>query len=328
VDTCTGLTPNATNAQVTCHGTLLPAYNHVDLYLELDVPETRAIHASATVSTADVDPNPQNDTATVDTLVSTPARLAVSLTTDKTTAVFGERVTQTVTVTNSGPFTATEVVVDLTLLPGSAIDAIKGSRFSSCSGTTAVRCTAASLENGGSLTATFSYLAPQKLGSCQTRADASWSTVGYGGGGASAEVYVQVVAPPPSSDLSVAMDTTPNTLSIGDSVTYTITATNRGGSPASNVTAELDLPSSLVFVSASPQCSGGPLVTCSAGTLNSSTAATFTVTARAVEPGTVTTTASVSTTSEESNSGNNTAAATIVVNAPPPPPTRRRAARH
>jgi uncharacterized repeat protein (TIGR01451 family) len=113
----------------------------------------------------------------------------------------------------------------------------------------------------------------------------------------------------------------------GDTVTFTIAATNLGGSPASNVTVELDLPPSLAFLSAPPQCGGGPAVTCTAGTLASNAPATFTITARALEAGTIKAVASVSTTSEESNNSNNTASATIVVNAPPAP-ARRRAARH
>ncbi|HEX3109230.1 MAG TPA: DUF11 domain-containing protein, partial [Thermoanaerobaculia bacterium] len=330
--TCTGLTVGATSSVVTCQGTNLAANAHADLQLSLSVNAgtTDWIHASATVSsTGTYDPNPDNNNAIIDTVILFPLQVDASMTADKTTAVFGERVTQTLTVFNNGPTPITNILALLTL-PAAPIEGIKISGFLSCTGTTSVRCTAPALAAQTALTATISFQAPAKAGSSTTQADVSWlwSTSGYVGA-AREKIDLQVAAPPPTSDMSIALDATPSTLNTGDSVNYTVTATNLGGAAASNVTTELDLPPSLAFVSASPQCSGGPLVQCTAGTLDSAKSATFTVTARVLEAGTVKTLASVSTTSEESNIGNNTATATIVVNAPPPPaPTRRRAARH
>lgn len=320
--TCTGLTVNAAGSAVTCHGTNLAALSHVDLRLSLSVSLGTAatIHASATVSTSNFDTNPQDDIYTLDLDFVAP-NLSASMTSDKTTAMFGELVMQTLTVTNTGP-TATGMLINLTL-PAAPIDGIKSSTYLPCTGTTSasIRCTGA-LENGATLTATFSFHAPASAGPWKTEADVQWS-----GTETVAVVYLQVVPPTPTSDMTIALDAAPTTLNTGDTVTYTIATTNLGNAPAANVTAELDLPPSLAFVSASPQCSGGPLVRCSAGTVASGTPATFTVTARALETGTIKVLASVSTTSEESSNGNNTAAATIIVNAPPTP-SRRRAARH
>jgi uncharacterized repeat protein (TIGR01451 family) len=324
---CSGLTPNAANAQITCNGTYLTSGSHTDinLYLMVTAGTTAPIHATASVSTtANVDPNPQNNTAAVDTSIITSAQLSASLTTDKTAAVFGERVTQTLTITNGGPDTATGIIVNFTI-PG--VLATMSSTFASCTATPPIRCSAPSLANGATLTATFSFIAPAKAGLWGTDADVFWDNAATGSGFTSAGFTLQVVAPPPASDVTIALEAAPSTLATGDSVTYTVAATNLGGAAASNVMVEFDVPSALAFVSASPECSGGAHVTCTAGTLNSGASATFTVTARAVVTGTITAQASVSTSSEESNNGNNTAAATIVVSTPAPP-ARRRAARH
>jgi len=330
VGTCTGLSAGAMGSVVTCHGTNLAANAHADLQLTLSVNigATDRIHASATVSsTSTYDPNPDNNTGSIDTVILTPLKVDVSMTADKTTAVFGERVTQTLTVLNNGPTPVTNILATLTL-PAAPVDGISSSGFLSCTGTTSVRCTASSLEAQRALTATISFQAPASAGSRTTQADVSWLMNNLGYVGSDREtIDLQVVPPTPTSDMTITLGAASTALNTGDTVTYTIGATNLGGSPAANVTAELDLPPSLAFVSASPQCSGGPLVTCTAGTLDSGKPATFTVTARALEAGTVKVLASVSTTSVESNNGNNTAAATIVVNAPAAP-ARRRAARH
>ncbi len=328
--TCTGLTPNAAaNTQVTCHGTVLLPAHDVELVVNLAItPGTTApIHATETVSTSNNDLYPQDNTATTDTAV-TSSELVASLTEDKTTAVFGERVTQTLTVTNNGPDASSDITVQFSLPPGAVNPIINSTSLSCVAGTQPIQCTAAPLQNGAALTAAISFQVPASAVSLRTQADVFWVSRGFNTF-TTATIVLQVVPPPPTADLSVTLDATPTTLNTGDTVTYTIAATNLGGAPASNVTVELDLPPSLVFVSASPQCSGGPLVTCSAGTLNGgSTPAMFTVTARAVEAGTVKTIATVSTTSEESSNGNNSAAAAIVVNAAAPQPARRRAVHH
>lgn len=133
-------------------------------------------------------------------------------------------------------------------------------------------------------------------------------------------------APTPQADVSVTVDAAPATLQTADVVTLTITAKNAGPSAASNVAVNFFLPASLGFVSASTACTGKTGIVCTAGTLDSGSSATFTVTAWAKAEGSIVTTASVSTTTPESNNGNNSGTATIVVNAAPQ--VRRRAARH
>lgn len=328
--TCTGLPPDAVNSQVTCHGTYLAPQTYIDVVVDLAIPSetTAPMHSSATVTTANIDSNPQNDTAVADTTLYTSAQLSASMTADKTAVVAGERVTQTLTVTNNGPDAALGVLINFTTPPGSGIPALSPT-FGSCNGTPPLHCSAATLAAGATLTVTIGFQAPQTAGLWDTIVDIFWDNQGTGHGFIGSGARLQVIPAPPASDLSVTVDAAPAAVNIGDVVTYNIGATNFGGSAASDVTVQFYLPPALEFLSASAGCSGSPVVICSGGTLNTSSWATFTVTARAVAAGVITTTATVSTTSPEANSGNNSATATITVNnIPQPPPARRRAARH
>ncbi|HEX3108546.1 MAG TPA: CARDB domain-containing protein, partial [Thermoanaerobaculia bacterium] len=71
--TCNALPAHTPNVTLTCRGTSLPF--RVDLPLAVDPSATGAIHATATVTSSDVnDPNPDNNSASADTLIQPPAR--------------------------------------------------------------------------------------------------------------------------------------------------------------------------------------------------------------------------------------------------------------
>ncbi|HEY2323947.1 MAG TPA: CARDB domain-containing protein [Thermoanaerobaculia bacterium] len=122
VGTCTGLTPNASNIQVTCHGTYLPALAEFNVLVDLAIaPETTApIHATATVSTANVDAFAPDNTATADTPVTAaqPASdLSIAVEAAPTTLNVGNVVTYVVVATNIGAASASNVTVQLNLPP-------------------------------------------------------------------------------------------------------------------------------------------------------------------------------------------------------------------
>jgi uncharacterized repeat protein (TIGR01451 family) len=127
------------------------------------------------------------------------------------------------------------------------------------------------------------------------------------------------------ADLAVALTATPTTLTAGDTVTFTLLVTNTGQVDARNVTVHAPLPPSLALVSATGQCTGGSDVQCFIGALASGAWSTTTITARTVQPGTVSVTATAMTDSFDPQPSNNTATASINVN---PALVRRRAARH
>jgi uncharacterized repeat protein (TIGR01451 family) len=81
------------------------------------------------------------------------------------------------------------------------------------------------------------------------------------------------------------------TATVGDVVTYTITATNNGPDNATGVSVTDQLPSLLEFVSAKPtqgSCTGTVSVVCAIGSMNNGAIVTITLQARILGVGTIT----------------------------------------
>jgi uncharacterized repeat protein (TIGR01451 family) len=273
-------------------------------------------------SVSDPDLSDDGATATIAVVALPHANLSLSVASDKSTVFPGEPVRQTYAVTNNGPDTASNLLLEIEL-PGSSFSSIS-STFASCTTTMPLVCITPSLAVGATLTATVSFHAPPQAGPFETDAILSWSFSTTG----PSTVFsnLQVIPPPASAELSAVVDGPPFA-TVGDLVTFTASVTNAGSLNASNVTVQQTLPAGLAFVSASDGCTGSPTVTCTTPLLKSGAWATFTITARALTAGTVTMTSTAATMSPEGNKANNSASATVVINAPAPPP-RRRAARH
>ena len=128
-------------------------------------------------------------------------------------------------------------------------------------------------------------------------------------------------APLSSADLSITKSDSPDPVTAGATLTYTLTVTNNGPSDATGVIVTDPLPAGITLVSAtaSPGSCGGA-VSCNLGTLASGASATITivVTVDAAMPcGTVlTNTASVVSNTLDPNAGNNTTSADTVVACP------------
>jgi hypothetical protein len=133
---------------------------------------------------------------------------------------------------------------------------------------------------------------------------------GGGGGGGSADVVISFGA-------------APATPSIGDTLTYTLTAAIKSGS-ASDVRATIDLPTQVSLVSASstrgPGCTGTTTLSCDLDFLSGNLVAQLTVMTQVTASGTLTATASLTSTPADTNTADNSASVTTIVAAPPPPP--------
>ena len=123
------------------------------------------------------------------------------------------------------------------------------------------------------------------------------------------------------SDLSITKSDSPDPVTPGSNLTYTLTATNSGPSDATGVVVTDTLPTGVTLVSATPSvgsCSG--VVTCNLGTLANGDSATIsivvTVDAATACGTTLTNTVSLVSNVPDPNSSNNTASADTLVDCP------------
>ena len=107
------------------------------------------------------------------------------------------------------------------------------------------------------------------------------------------------------------MTNTPDPVSVGNTVTYTLTVTNLGPDIATNVTVTDTLPSEMTLLSVTPStgtCVGTNLITCSMGTLTLTQTNTITIVAQATTAGIPINRASVSALGPDFDENNNTTA--------------------
>lgn len=118
---------------------------------------------------------------------------------------------------------------------------------------------------------------------------AAFALAGCGGGGGTASAP----APPPAAtvDLSVAIQGSPNPVTVDNALTYTVAVTNGGPAAARNVRLTVTLPPGADFVSATPSqgaCSGTGPVVCDLGGMDSGNAATVVIVVIPRSPGSLT----------------------------------------
>jgi len=274
-----------------------------------------------------------NNSATTTTTVATiDVGITKTDTPDPITA--GQNITYTITLTNSGTATAAANSVTLT-------DAVPtNTSFVSCTAPTGWTCT----NNTGTVTATNTTgtLAPNTpvvftlvvgvnaatpAGTTITNTATVSATGDTTGGNNTATTTTTVQAATPTIDVGVTKVDTPDPVTAGQNITYTITLTNGGtGTAAANsVTLTDALPANTTFVSFTPptgwtftNTNGSITAKNTTGTLAPNGTATFTyvVMANTNSPlgTTITNTANVTATGDINNA-NNSATATTTVNA-------------
>jgi uncharacterized repeat protein (TIGR01451 family) len=108
------------------------------------------------------------------------------------------------------------------------------------------------------------------------------------------------------ADLEISKDDSPDPVTVGDNLTYTITVTNNGPDAAANVVVTDTLPSGVTFVSASPGCvHAAGVVTCNLGTIAVGDSVTITIVVTVTAPGTISNTATVTSDTLDPNTANN-----------------------
>jgi uncharacterized repeat protein (TIGR01451 family) len=131
-------------------------------------------------------------------------------------------------------------------------------------------------------------------------------------------------AAPGDTDLALTKSDSPDPVTAGDNLTYTIKVENPGTLPATETKVTDKLPAGVDFVSATGGvCQrAGDTVTCDLGQVNAATTATVTIVVKTDKAGKLTNTASV-TSPEDIVLANNSAKATTTVNKKPPKRPKR-----
>ncbi len=132
------------------------------------------------------------------------------------------------------------------------------------------------------------------------------------------QAYTVTIGAAPAADLSITKSDSPDPVTEGNALTYTLTVSNAGPDAATSVVATDTLPASVTFVSATTSqgsgCTGTGPVTCNLGTINNNANATVTIVVIPNTPGSITNNASV-TANESDPTTPNTASEDTQVNA-------------
>jgi uncharacterized repeat protein (TIGR01451 family) len=290
-------------------------------------PDGLIITNTIAASSDSFDPNSGNDTASSSATVTGITDVGVNKT-GPPSAVAGNNISYSITVTNAGPSPASNTQLSDALAPGNTFvsltpnsgpSAVCSTPSVGANGT--VTCTWASLANGA--TATFTLVvktSSSATGSVSNIANVSTSTTDTNSGNNSSTATTTLSA---SADVAVTK-TGPSTALQNQNVSYTIVVTNNGPSDAQTVTLSDPLPATTTFVSntqnsgpafscSNPSVGSGGTVSCSIATLAGGASATFTLvvhTTLSTPAGLMSNTATVSSASpSDPTPGNNTSTA-------------------
>jgi large repetitive protein len=296
----------------------------MEFSLVLTAGNTPSITNTAETGTSSYDSDPSNNESTAVTTVTPVADLSVTKTAPPS-AVAGQNILFTITVTNGGPSTATNVSVSDVLPPGTtfvSVMQISGPPFACGNVAGTVTCTIAA----------FAPFVPASIVIVANVSPAATGTIAN-------TVTVGSTTPDPalgnntfttlsvpvgtSADLAVVKNAPGGAVSLTD-VTFTVSAMNIGPSNAVNVTLTDVLPANATFVSAT-QTSGPPFtcgqaagtITCTIATLVSGEIANFDFVVTVTGEGPLANTATIGSTTPDPVTANNTSTSTTNVSAAP-----------
>ncbi len=220
----------------------------------------------------------------------------------------GSDVTYTVTVTNNATVAATDVSV-ADDFPGATL--VSASSSGDCTGTTSVICALGTIPGGGSATATIVVTSPTTIPVSGQIINTASAPPGEAPAVSESTTVVSPV-------LDVTIADSPDPVTAGNDVQYTLTVTNNGIAPVADAHVLDTLPTgtSLVTATAPNSCSGTAPVDCSLGALavGGSAQATLVVTS----PATVPDGGSITDSATATPGSNATADETTTVEAPSP----------
>jgi uncharacterized repeat protein (TIGR01451 family) len=246
--------------------------------------------------------------------VTAPPDLSVTKADSPDPVFVGQTLTYTVNVANaSGNADATGVTVTDSLPAGTTFVSASPSQGNCSQATGTVTCNLGTLTSGSGATVTI-RVTPTQAGSVVNTATVHGDQNDPNTSNNSATATTTVIA---ASDLAVTKTDAPDPAAVGNPVTYTLTATNNGPSPATGVTVTDTLPAGVTFNSATPSqgsCSqAAGVVNCNLGSLANHASATITIRVTPGQPGTIVNGATVSGNENDPDPSNNSATATTQV---------------
>lgn len=310
IDTTVTLNPEAT-ATYTVIGTL-----SADASGTLTNTATVPLGPNNSVGDDVTDPNPDNNTSTVQAPIERTADLSLTKTVAPANPAPGENVTITITVTNDGPLATSGVQVRDSLPAGLNFISATPSQgsYDNQTGVWTVgnldNDSSATLEIEATLTATETLVnRAQVIASDRPDPD---STPGNSVAGEDDQDSVTI--PLQSVDLGLSKTTRQNRANVGDEITYTITLTNNDTNEATDVAVTEPLPPEITFRSATASQGSYNRRTgiWSVGNLANGNEATLQITATGDIPGSITNTAVISALDQDDpNPGNDRASAEV-----------------
>ena len=303
----------AGDVSVTCTRASLASGASAVITVVVTAPaEAAALTNLAEVSSSTPDPDPTDNSASVDTAVTASADLSVAKT-GPATAVAGTQIAYSLTIANAGPSAAVDVSVTDTLPAGTTLSSFSAPPGWTCSssGDVSVTCTLPALASGGSAVIAVVVDGPLDAASLTNGAEVTSTTPDPDPSDNSDSVDTTVTA---SADLAV-VKTGPATVTAGGTVTYELVVSNSGPSTATAVEVTDTLPTGVVLTSADGPgwtCTdnGDGTVTCAIPSLASGGSSTITVVVAApTEGATLTNDAEVSSATPDPDLSDNTSSA-------------------
>lgn len=312
-----GTVPNGctlSGTTITCAIGDLPVGPVVTVRLDgtLDQSATGTLRNTASVTSPTPDPDPSDNTSTVDKPLTPSADIRVTKTTSTPTVPLNGTATFEVTVTNAGPSTAEAVVVNEIAPPGLIITGAVPSAGTWSAADS--RWTIGTMLPGDTRTLTVTA----KVVATGPVVNTATGTSPTPDPDPSNNTGTSTVDGIPSADLSIVKTASANPAPANGPLTYTITVTNNGPSPADAVTMNDPLPAALTSPTtptAACTIAAGQL-TCAVGTLAVGGTFTATVTGT-VDPATTDTslvnTATTTSPTHDPDTSNNTSTVTTPI---------------
>ena len=246
------------------------------------------------------------------------ANLAVFQSVSPNPAAAGSLLTYTILVTNGGPASATNVSLSPGVpfgTPGVTLSTTQGA----CADTSGnYSCQLGTIPAGSSAVVTASYVRPA-AGTFVTTASAQASEPDAVFANNVHAIVTTVVGAAQAVDLSLTKSVSAGTVALETPFTFTLTVTNDGTTPASDVTVSDRIPAGLQITSAvgsqgTCTTAAGQII-CSLGTIPAGQQATVTLTAVATTAGLITNFASAASSGAELTPANNFALRPVMVQA-------------